>query len=256
MAGPPPLDRRLPGVFASLATRLRVARRPSPKRSKPARRDELPALFASIGIDRDYSDLDLEGLAVDLQGWGSEHALFEELFRELRPSVVVEVGSWKGASLLHMHGLSRTYGCETLFVCVDTWLGSSEHWLAADDRLSLGLRGGYPTIYRQFVFNVVEHGAVDDVFPMPMSSVSAAVVLRKLNVEADLIYIDAGHEEEEVSSDLRRYVDLLRPGGVMFGAEYHTRWPGVIRAVDAFRRDSRVELDLRDDGWWLFRRRS
>ena len=89
-----------------------------------------------------------------------------------------------------------------------------------------------------------------------MSSVSAAVVLRRLNVEADLIYIDAGHEEEEVSSDLRRYVDLLRPGGVMFGAEYHTRWPGVIRAIDAFRRDSRVELDLRDDGWWLFRRRS
>ena len=124
----------------------------------------MPALFASIGIVREYSDLDLEGFSVDLQGWGSEHPLFEELFRELSPSIAVEVGTWKGASVLHMHGLSRKYGCETLFVCVDTWLGSSEHWLAADDRLSLGLRGGYPTIYRQFVFNVVEHRAVTTCF--------------------------------------------------------------------------------------------
>jgi hypothetical protein len=43
--------------------------------------------------------------------------------------VVIEIGSWKGASVARMHALSPT----TAFICVDTWLGSVEHWLADDD---------------------------------------------------------------------------------------------------------------------------
>jgi hypothetical protein len=216
-------------------------------------RNSLAARFASIGIAKEYSSIDLEGLEVDLQGWGSKHTIFEEVFREIRPEIVIEVGSWKGASLLHMHALSRTYGYETCFVCVDTWTGSSEHWLSSKDRPSLMLRDGYPTIFRQFVFNLTAHDATEDVFPLPTTSTSGAKILRQLGVIADVVYIDGGHEEEEVAADLKHYFDLLRPGGVMFGGEYHPRWAGTMRAVDRFRKTRRLKAQLAG-GWWLLRK--
>jgi hypothetical protein len=215
---------------------------------------DLAALLARIGIDRDYSALDLDGLRVDLQGWGSNHEIFADLFHEVRPEVVIELGTWKGASVLWMHGLARELELGTQFVCVDTWLGSSEHWLADDDRQELGLRGGYPTLYRQFVFNVLEAGASNDVFPLPLTSTSAATVLERLGVLADLVYVDAGHDADEVLSDLIRYGGLLRPGGALFGGEYHSRWPGVLSAVEAVRRSGAFSFELVDEQWWVLRR--
>ena len=80
---------------------------------------DLPSAFASIGIDRDYSDLDLSGLQIDLQGWAWEDPIFDRLMAT-KPQVVIEIGSWKGASIARMHALSPS----TTFICVDTWLGS------------------------------------------------------------------------------------------------------------------------------------
>ena len=191
---------------------------------------------------------------MDLQGWGADRPIFELLLAEVRPSVVIEVGVWKGASLLRMHGLARELGLRTQFVAVDTWLGSSEHWLGAKDRARLRLRGGYPDLYRQFVFNLLALGA-EDVFPLPMTSTAAAVVLRELGVRADLVYIDAGHEEDDVRADLANYSALLLPGGVMFGDDYEPTWPGLVRAVDTFARRRRRKLE-HAGGVWVIRTRS
>jgi hypothetical protein len=217
------------------------------------KRDLVAARLGGLGIDRDYSALDLDGLEIDLQGWGSTSPVFEQVIKEVRPELVVEVGTWKGASLLHMYDLSRRYGCETCFVCVDTWLGSSEHWLSAEDRPSLMLRGGYPTMFRQFVFNILAHEAADAIFPLPTTSTSAARILRATEIVADAVYIDAGHEEEEVAADLQHYYELLRPGGVIFGDEYHSRWAGAIRAVDGFAKKQQLKPRF-IGGWWLFRK--
>ena len=46
---------------------------------------------------------------LDLQGWGSTHPVFEHVVSEYRPTSIVEVGSWKGASASHMAGLLRQY---------------------------------------------------------------------------------------------------------------------------------------------------
>ena len=191
---------------------------------------------------------------MDLQGWGADRPIFERLMAEVRPDVVIEVGVWKGASLLRMHELAHELGLHTEFIAVDTWLGSAEHWLGAKDRARLGLRGGYPDLYRQFVFNLLELGA-DDVFPLPMTSTAAARVLRELGVRADLVYVDAGHEEEEVSADLANYSTLLSPAGVMFGDDYHSDWPGLVRAVDDFARLHSSALEREGRVWVIHRSR-
>jgi len=211
-------------------------------------------LFASIGVDRDYSELDLAGLTLDLQGWGSTRPVFERVLAEVRPAVVVEVGTWKGASLLHMHALARDLGLDCEFICVDTWLGSSDIWMSPKDRARLRVKGGYPDLYRQFVFNLVASDALD-VFPLPMTSVAAADVLARLGISADVVYIDGGHTEPEVSADIVGYFPLLRKGGLAFGDDYDAEHPGVVRAVDSFCGSRRIELEL-DGRVWLARKQA
>ena len=215
---------------------------------------DLPALLASIGIRRDYTELDLAGVEPELQGWDSRHPIFERVLAELRPEVVVEVGTWRGASVLHMLSIARRLGLKTAFICVDTWLGSAEQWSKPEPRPHMRLRGGYPTLYQEFIANVIAHDAVDDIYPFPLTSTGAARVLAKLGVVADAVYLDAGHDEEDVALDLAYYWPLVRPGGILFGHDYSARWPGVVRAVDAFASKQRVPLE-RDAPMYVFRRR-
>jgi len=151
-----------------------------------------------------------------------------------------------------MHAIAREHGLRTSFICVDTWLGSSEHWLNAKDREHLRLEGGHPTLYRQFIANVVANDASDDVYPLPLTTVAAARVLEALEISADVIYVDAGHEEAEVALDLELFRGRLRRGGVLFGDDYHERWPGVVRSVDRFCKTERRRLVV-DGTKWLVR---
>jgi hypothetical protein len=139
-----------------------------------------------------------------------------------------------------MHALSPT----TTFICVETWLGSGEHWRADDDREHLRIRGGRTTLHEQFIFDI---GAIDaDVFALPMTSTAGAVVRKRLGVTADLIYVDGGHQEDQVASDLGLYSELLGLAGVIFGAEYHLAGQGSC-AVETFGKPEVTGM------WWLFR---
>ena len=104
--------------------------------------------------------------------------------------------------------------------------------------------------------NVLAHEVSEKIFPLPMTSTAAARVLNRLGIVADLIYIDAGHEEEEVSADVNLYYELLRPGGILFGDDYHTAWPGIMSAVDAFaaKRHLNVTLSGVKNSKWVLRK--
>ncbi|MBX9747200.1 MAG: class I SAM-dependent methyltransferase [Hyphomonadaceae bacterium] len=199
--------------------------------------------FRSIGIDHDYTALDLD-LPVDLQGWGSDHPIFERVISEFRPAIVLEVGTWKGASVITMAHAARKHAVASQFICVDTWLGGIDGWLDAKYRQSLLLRGGYPSLFRQFIKNLQHEGISDRVFPLPNTSTAAYYILKKLGVHPNAVYIDGGHEFEAVSMDLKLYFDLLAPGGVLFGDDYDPYWSGVVRAVDSFAEANALELEI------------
>ncbi|MBX9947387.1 MAG: class I SAM-dependent methyltransferase [Reyranella sp.] len=211
--------------------------------------------LASIGIDGScYAELDPPS-SIDLQGWHSDHPIFREVFEKHRPRLVCEIGTWKGASVLHMHSLARQIGLKTHFICIDTWLGSNDTlWLEPDLRAHLRLTAGYPDLFRQFVHNVRSSGAQDDISPFPITSTAAARVLRKLGVKFDALYIDAGHEEEEVYYDLALFYDLVVDGGAIFGDDYSPGWPGVVRAVHTFAHEKNLALKA-GDGKFYFEKR-
>jgi hypothetical protein len=146
--------------------------------------------------------------------------------------------------------VKRALQLNTQFICVDTWLGSNNTlWLNAEFRKSLMLKNGYPTMFRQFVRNIVEYKADSAIFPLPMTSSAAAYTLRDLTIVADVIYIDAGHEEEEVLTDLNLFYDRLQPGRAMFGDDYDRAWMGVVKAVNRFCADRGILLHAVNGKW-------
>ena len=214
---------------------------------------ELDTKFRSIGLDRDYSALNLS-LEPDIQGWGSDTPIFERVMQAIRPSLVIEIGTWKGGSVIHMAKLSRAYHLDTNFICVDTWLGSnSTLWLTPEFRSSLLLRSGYPSMFRQFIRNLIHFQVQDYVFPLPMTSSCAFFLLRSLGVQPDAVYVDGGHEEDEVYTDLKLYFELLRPGGLIFGDDYIEGWPGVVASVNRFVAERKLPLES-GHGKFLFKK--
>jgi len=199
-----------------------------------------------------YEGFDTTGYSVDIAGWHSHHPLFESVISQLRPRLILEVGTWMGASAIHMAQLARRLEPGVQILCVDTWLGSHPVlWSTPEYRAQLRLKHGYPQQYFQFLANVVLSGLQDTIFPLPMTSYSATSLLVACGPQFDAIYIDAHHDEPEVTSDLQRCFEVLRPGGVMFGDDYSPGEPGVLKAVNRFVADRALYLTTAQEKWAL-----
>jgi hypothetical protein len=140
---------------------------------------------------------------------------------------------------------------------VDTWLGALEFWvgdLAGTRERDLRLKYGYPSVYYQFLSNVIHAGLQDVIVPFPNTSLIGARYFKSLGVVADLVYVDASHDYEDVLLDLYAYYPLISSGGVMFGDDYNSGWPGVMGAVDEFARVQGLVLEVLDGNFWVIRK--
>lgn len=177
----------------------------------------------------------------DVQGWGSDSPVFAELIASVRPKLIVEVGTWKGASALHMARCCDELGLETRIICIDTWLGAYEFIGGSGERDLLRMYG-YPHVYYQFLANVIRAGQQERIYPFPQTSVIAGRYLYHHGVRADLIYLDGSHDLADVAHDIASFYPLVRRGGVLFGDDYDC-WPSVRKAVETCGRSFTVHGD-------------
>jgi|GEM_PF-732884 hypothetical protein len=189
------------------------------------------------GLTPDYSKKDVQE---------RNNPLFTEVIQYLKPSVVVEVGTWKGGSAIRMAKLVKQMGLNTVIICIDTWLGSPEHWLNKKPNKpwsfdNLKVKNGYPTLYYTFLNNVLCENLQDIIVPLPMPSESAVVVLKELKVSANLIYIDAAHEYESALRDIKCFWNLLSNPGIMIGDDY-IKWEGVTKAANEFANQNKLDI--------------
>jgi Methyltransferase domain len=190
-------------------------------------------------------------LIEDRQGWNSNHPAFEQIIRNTRPDIIIDVGVWKGASTIVLADLLRSHNVPGAVIGIDTFLGSAEHC----DQTSgfAGLiqhRFGRPLLYEQFLSNVVRAGAKDLIVPLPQTTAIAGLLLSRIGVQAGLIHIDASHEYEDVLNDARIYWDILAPGGFLIGDDYIEDWPDV---VDAFAAEVNLPL-MSSPPKWIIRK--
>jgi len=191
---------------------------------------------------------DFVPLPPDLQGWNGSHEIFANLIQEIKPNIVIEVGSWKGQSSITIGSEIKKINDNAKLYCVDTWLGSTEFWIEENPERNLMFKNGYPQVYYQFLSNVVHNNLQTTIFPIPATSSTGASILRYNEIKAQLIYIDASHEYEDVVCDIKKYSDLLDKGGIMFGDDYGS-WEGVRNAVNYCFKD----ISVVDNTFWVKR---
>jgi len=67
----------------------------------------------------------------------------------------------------------------------------------------------------------------------------------------DFVFIDAGHQYEEVKRDLEAWFPKVRKGGVFSGHDYVLYGDfGVIKAVDEFAKSKGYKVELTDQEMW------
>lgn len=179
------------------------------------------------------------------KGWYSDHPVFEQLITERRPRRLLEVGSLLGGSAVHIGQLLRRHGVDGHLVCVDTFLGSCEHYMKGRGLWRRMLASGRYNFFDEFLGNVAQAGVEDRVTPFIQTSTNAARLFGQLGLRFDLIYLDASHEYADVLADLRAWYPLLAPGGVLVGDDFEEPWFEIIRAGMEFAQEIGQPLQTR-----------
>ena len=214
-------------------------------------------ILQTLHNENPYEGFDATKHPYDLQGWTDALTIFEPLINSLEPNLIIEVGSWKGQSAIRMAKHLESKGSPGKVLCVDTWLGGLEHWKKKGSVKKpwfeyLKLQNGYPSIYYQFLSNVVHSGMQDRIIPLPQTSLIAARLLKHYNIKSKMIFIDASHDTHDVVQDLTHYFPLLERGGVIFGDDY--TWPSVEMAVKHFCKSNSLEFVVEGVVWKIVRR--
>jgi hypothetical protein len=129
---------------------------------------------------------------------------------------------------------------DAVVIAIDTWLGSSEHYLWEKFIPDLDFEFGYPRLYRKFAANIVNEGLRDVVVPLPLDSINGFQLLKARDIRPDVLHIDAGHDYLSVMADLKAWWPQLNGGGVLVGDDYFRpllgkgKWPEVRQAFDEF----------------------
>lgn len=198
-----------------------------------------------------YEGIDPSEGDANPQGWHSTHAIFAKLIEESAPKIIIECGSWKGASAIHMATLAPF----SKVFCADTWLGGIDHELNQENPTSVLKRErGYPLLYQQFLFNVAKAGLQNNIVPVVQTSVNAARLLRTHGITAELIYIDGSHEAMDPFWDILAYWPLLKKGGIMFGDDWG--FPDVKASVFRFLCEAKLweRFEIVDGNFWIIRK--
>lgn len=122
--------------------------------------------------------------------------------------VAVEVGSYYGLGSTPV--LSRAMGADGLLVCVDNWPEVA--------------------VFSGFMSNIHRMGMLSRIVPLRVWSETAAKMFKPGTF--DLAFIDGGHSHACVQSDIRFWLPLVRPGGIICGDDYDRKDCGVAAAVD------------------------
>lgn len=199
-------------------------------------------IFDSLMATNPYAGISDLGLPYAITGWPNQNDDQIEM-RAPGSDVIVEVGSFLGRSVVVMAKANPT----AIFYCVDTWLGSPEIQLDKDTTV----KNGRPNYYERFLTNMIGAGIADRVFPICQTSTSAAVLLKRWGVVADMLYIDGGHNYSECYSDLIHYSYLLSDSGVIVGDDFDMGFYGVVGAAQRFAYESGMRLSVNGDGKYV-----
>ncbi len=182
-----------------------------------------------------------ELLPVHWHGWYGNSQWIKNLMSVNKISTCIEVGSWLGCSTVHIASLLQPNG---KLYAVDTWEGCIQHVENPEWKAML------PTLYKQFLSNMIHANLTDIVVPMRMTSLEGAKILSQKFSAVDMVYIDAAHDTQSVWNDLHAYWPLIkRKTGILCGDDWS--WETVRAAVVQFAQKYHLTIYAEYNFWFL-----
>lgn len=161
----------------------------------------------------------------DERGWfpnANQEVLLRHLNKETK--LIIELGSWLGLSTRWMLDQAPN----AVLVAVDHWKGSPD---TVEQEQNL---------YEKFVSNCWKYK--DRICILKEDTTTAIPKLLAFSLAPDVIFIDAGHDYESASKDIRACMAF---DCTLVGDDFNPNgWPGVVRAVweEACNYKRRVEV--------------
>lgn len=175
---------------------------------------------------------EVEGLISDEQG-----RIMQQYAAEMVNDVAVEIGSYRGKSACY---IASAMPDDAHLWCIDPWDDSDNNrygFVFTDEN------------FRLFCNNVRACGLESCVTPIRKLSSEVARVWEK---PISLLYIDGGHEHEEVLGDIDGFLPHMVSGGVILFDDYSDAFPGVVSAV----RERFDDVVLHDVGIYQSRKKN
>lgn len=137
---------------------------------------------------------------------------------------IFEIGSYLGASTIALgHGILDSNGA---LYCLDCW-----HDYQGQGFYSQGIAPSGVTdfdILQRFLRNTAFLGTQLRVLKGTTAQFEQLLPDRFF----DLVFIDAAHDYAAVTFDIKLAFQVIRPGGILCGHDYHSNGNDVVRAVD------------------------
>ena len=127
--------------------------------------------FELFGIKSPYTRFkERSDLIENIRGWTGTHPFLTEVVEKVKPSTIIEIGSYTGQSTITMAKAIKKLELGSKIICIDTWLGSPEHW--RNDKCNEMehfnyFESGISVMYDQFIVNMIINDVDDVVVPIP-----------------------------------------------------------------------------------------
>lgn len=168
--------------------------------------------------------------ALQIEGWMFPEELEWLAARAADGRYALEIGSYCGRSA---RAVADHIG--TALVCIDPWTGGPKRKRAHKK-------------FRANLADLLEAGRV-----IPHRGYSHELfgdIQRQYGPIFDLVFIDGDHSYEACQLDIELYGQLVRPGGILAGHDYHhEKHPGVAQAVDELGEPFNLVRTI----WWIQR---
>jgi len=163
---------------------------------------------------------DFEKDLAEIDGWltKKEGLFLYEIAKRVRPpSVIVEIGSWKGKSTICLAKGSEA-GYKAAVCAIDPHTGSPEHHQ----------KFGKVNTFHEFSLNLKKAKVDRRVHPIRSASRDA---VKGFNNPIGLLFIDGNHSIEAVKADFHLWFPKIEEGGIIaFHDSWHSDGPIVVSA--------------------------
>jgi len=173
---------------------------------------------------------------LDSEIWFNYSNFYNEV-AEKKYRVLVELGTWKGYSIMYLAKKLKQQNYDFDLYGVDLFDDSKIHELEGNDYLKPQIKYLWD-VYNE---NLVRSNVREVVKDIKKNSWEAANEFEDESV--DFIFIDADHKYESVVKDIQAWLPKLKVGGVMSGHDFTQPTAGVKKAVEELLPDFKLGTD-------------